>query len=120
MTHSDALVIALIAVAVFAVLFIVGPAIGNVFSQIVEVIDGASGPITSIATDKLLWGVRVTIVVAEDKVTLTTKLLEGTGLVWPDTKVCNTTDSCTVAIIFASGSGVVEVSSGAHSKTATW
>jgi pilus assembly protein Flp/PilA len=115
-----ALILVLVAIVVLAVLLILGPTVGNAFSNIVANLQrfsgGGAGPITSVAPSRSGSDVSVTVNVSSPT-SITISADSGT-VDAPNPKMC--TGSCAFSITGAATSGTVTASGGGGSKSATW
>jgi pilus assembly protein Flp/PilA len=119
-----ALILVLVAIVAIAILLLMGPAIGNVFSNVVAILDavgvgGGSGPITDVSTQWSGPVVRVTVSVSDPSATVSLSVVSGSGHPSPVSQVCS--GSCTFNITSPSVTGgTVRASAGGGSMTASW
>jgi pilus assembly protein Flp/PilA len=115
-----ALILVLVAIVVLAVLLLLGPTVGNAFSNIVANLQrfsgGGSGPITQVSTSRVATTVSVTVNVSS-ATTITISASSGTVNA-PNPQSC--TGSCSFTISGAATSGTVTASGGGGSSQASW
>jgi len=112
-----ALILVLVAIVVLAILLLLGPVVGNVFSNVVAVLQkaggGGSGVITSVTTSVGFGNLTITVYVSQDtNVSLS-------GDVSHPGKMCN--GSCQFTFgTFPSHGTVTATAAAGGQKTATW
>ncbi len=115
-----ALILVLVAIVVIAILLLLGPVVGNVFSNVVSHLDIPVGPghIASVGTANVSGNVVVTVTVSQ-ATTVTLSVTQGSGtIVGTNPKSC--TGSCTFTIAGPSVNGTVRAAAGGGYREATW
>ena len=115
-----ALILVLVAIVVIAILLLLGPVVGNVFSNVVSHLDLPVGPghIASVGTAKVSGNVVVTVNVSQ-ATTVTLSVSQGSGtIVGANPKSCSGT--CTFTITGPSANGAVKAAAGGGYRTANW
>jgi pilus assembly protein Flp/PilA len=115
-----ALILVLVAIVVVGILLTMGPTIGNLFSDIKDVLlagsgGGGSSVITGASASRSGSTVRVSVSVSTST---TISISTGSGTVSPSSQTCN--GSCTFTITGVPGAGSATVSGGGESTTARW
>ena len=115
-----ALIMVLVAIVVLGVLLILGPTVGNAFSNIVANLQrfggGGSGPITAVAPSRSGGNVSVTVNVSTPT-NITLSATNGT-VGAPNPRLC--TGSCSFSITGANPTGTVTASGGGGSLSVDW
>lgn len=119
-----ALILVLVAIVVLAILLILGPVVGNVFSNVVAVLQeagmvGGSGPIDDVSAS---WNgpiVRVTVTVSQPNTNVSLSVIQGSGNPAPPSQSCTGTCVFNVTTPSVTG-GRVRASAGGGSMTADW
>jgi pilus assembly protein Flp/PilA len=115
-----ALILVLVAIVVIAILLMLGPVVGNVFSNVVAHLDLPTGPghIASVGTAPVAGNVVVTVTVSQ-ATTVTLSITNGSGtIIGANPKACS--GSCTFTITGPSVSGTVQAAAGGGHRTANW
>ncbi len=118
-----ALILVLVAIVVLGVLLIMGPTIGNVFSNVVDNLvkfsGGGTGAISAVSAQWNGAVVRVQVTVSQPNTNVTLSVVSGGGNPAPGSQVC--TGTCTFNINGPSiTGGRVQASGGGGSRSADW
>ncbi len=117
-----ALILVLVAIVVLAVLLLLGPTVGNAFSNIVANLQrfsgGGSGPIDGVSAVRVGSSVSVDVTVSSNA---TISVSATSGTVTPASRMCTTTaGSCQFNISGASATGTVTVTTSGGTRTTSW
>jgi pilus assembly protein Flp/PilA len=124
-----ALLLVLVAVAIIAILQVLGPAVSELFGEVVDtvrIIGGTpSGAIVGVSARWQRWWwfwvrVRVEVKVSQPSTLVSVDIIEGSGQVNPSSQTCSPEDSCVFYIRWPSSSGTVRAAGGGGEKTASW
>jgi pilus assembly protein Flp/PilA len=112
-----ALILVLVAIVVMVILALLGPAIGNVFSNIVAAIEnaGGGGTITGVTASINHGIVTVRVWTSKD---IEVSVSSTSGTVSPPSQVCS--GSCTFTITGAAAHGTATASGGGSSRSDSW
>jgi pilus assembly protein Flp/PilA len=119
-----ALILVLVAIVVLAVLLLMGPTVGNAFSNIVANLQrfsgGGSGPITGLSVQRVVGNVNVTVNVSSDT-SITVSATSG-NVTAPPTRNCTAGVPCTFNVTGVNNpsTGTVTASGGGGSVSANW
>jgi pilus assembly protein Flp/PilA len=117
-----ALILVLVAIVVIVILALLGPAVGNVFSNVVAALEtlGGSGPITGASASWAGPNVIVSVTVSETVVVSASIVSGSGGGPIPGSQTCNPGFPCVFTVTGASANGAVKVMGGGGHKTASW
>jgi len=124
-----ALLLVLVAAAIVAILRTLGPAVSELFGEVVDsvqVISGSpSGAITGVSARWQRWWwffprVRVQVKVSQPGTLVSVDIIEGSGQLDPSSQTCGPEDSCLFYVRWPSSSGTVRAAGGGGEKTASW
>jgi len=119
-----ALILVLVAIVVLAVLLLMGPVVGNAFSNIVTNLQkfsgGTSGPITGVTAQRITNVVNVTVNVSSN--TTITVSADSGNVTAPPSRNCTAGVPCTFNVtgVGNPSQGTVTASGGGGSVNATW
>jgi pilus assembly protein Flp/PilA len=119
-----ALILVLVAIVVLAVLLLLGPTVGNAFSNIVANLQrfsgGGSGPITQVSASRAIGVVSVTVMVSTDT-SITVSTTSG-NVTAPSSRNCTAGVPCTFNVtgVGNPSEGTVTASGGGGSASASW
>ena len=119
-----ALILVLVAIVVLAVLLLLGPTVGNAFSNIVANLQrfsgGGSGAITGVTAQRIVSVVNVTVNVSSNT-TITVSATSG-NVVAPPSRSCTAGVPCTFNVtgVGNPSTGTVTASGGGGSVQASW
>jgi pilus assembly protein Flp/PilA len=119
-----ALLLVLVALAIIAILQALGPAVSDVFGEVVDTVQfigsSPSGAIGGVSARRWWWWVRVRVEVTQPSTLVSVDIIEGSGQVNPSSQTCSPEDSCVFYISGPSSSGTVRAAGGGGEKTASW
>ena len=118
-----ALILVLVAIVVLAVLLLLGPVVGNAFSNIVANLDrfsgGGTGAISGVSPQWSGAVVRVQVTVTQPNTNVSLNVVGGSGNPAPNSQVC--TGTCTFNVTSPSTTGGrVQASGGGGSMSVDW
>jgi len=120
-----ALILVLVGIVVIVILALLGPAVGNVFSNVVAALEevaggGGGGTITGASASWAGADIVINVIVSEQTVVSASIVSGSGGGPFPSSQTCNPDSACKFTVTGASANGAVKVTGGGGYKKASW